>query len=253
MERLRAAGQVLQVRALEHFREGIEPGPHGARSEILMLGMTVLLEHLRDLGGADDSGVERTHGEVVELAVRDLGAAVGIDPFALALTKIAQTADRLIDEARQVALDEAGVATGDDDLRGERQVVAHEAPRADTETGDDAPVVRVPHTDRESEGFPVAPHFEESEESVPEGSLRRTRNGKALTLDDKSRTDHLTSDRAQQGGVRDGSPGAGCGWGANLLEIVVGNLVAASVDQNAAVHSVSPFGSVGNEKGEITR
>jgi len=56
----------------------------------------------------------------VELAVAHFSAAVSFDPFALVLAQIAQAADRLVDETRQVAADEAGVLARDDDLRAER-------------------------------------------------------------------------------------------------------------------------------------
>ena len=116
MEGFRSLRQLCQRTLLERLCEPVKQRPDIPPFEFLMLGFTPFMEHRRDETIAAHPNVCGTDDDVMSLGIVDGTMLVGGEPGALVMPLVHQPADPLLNKARKIPHDEAGMFAGQFDL-----------------------------------------------------------------------------------------------------------------------------------------
>lgn len=210
VERLRARRQQRQV-SLQGFSEAVEERPDGALPEHVMRGLTPFLDDLgqdRDWAHTD---IDRTHHEIMSIAVVDSVAAVALDTLFLMLPFVLELPDGPLREHGQIAPDEAGVLTRQLHFPMEAEIIAHEHLGAGDQPGGEAFVVTIAQAEHEGVVVVAAPGFDLDQAEV---TVAAVTEGVRLVDDFEVRSPERTLHLFDQAQVRDGRPrGGGDGRG----------------------------------------
>ena len=123
----RSARQGSQVTPLQRFSKSVEESPSSfsVSDKLLMCRCPPLRENGGNLGHGQDACINSSNHEVMRERIANLHLLVSRYPLVLLNAHVGQTADRRVNNPRQVAANEASVPTGDGHLATERQVVTN--------------------------------------------------------------------------------------------------------------------------------
>ena len=146
MEAIASLDQRARSKPLVDLCDGIKEAPGIAGPELLMPGISPLIQNVWNVPGDDAASVHRANNQVMGFKIAHLALLVSLYAAIQQAQVVIQLRDRPSGQAGQVALAESSVGTADLDFPGKCEVIADKYPCSRHDTGRTGSIMGIAET-----------------------------------------------------------------------------------------------------------